>query len=482
MSGLGLFGTMEMARNSMGVARMSAEVTGHNLANAANPSYARQRVKIESSSSLPTTQGPQGAGAQVQGFEQIRDSTLDKYLVTEQSLTGYYETKNQVLKQSQVRLGQILDRQSVDSKSTSSHQTGLAERITDFFNTFQSLTAAPTSNTERRLAAVSATELADRFNRAHERLDGLRQDLNSELTDGVSEGNRLLQAISVISQRIGASESSETGLANELRDQRQKWYEDLAQYTDFAYSENTDGQMTLTVGGHNFIDEDTLVDQFETTTVTENPTGKEIGMTYIKSINGSGLLNISSGKMKGLIDARDDTIYALVNEIDQVATQMITEVNAVHMTGYDLNGNNDSTLKFFDGTGARDMVLNQTLTDNPQRIQASGYANEPGDNTIAKQIANLANKSIGALNNVTFNESYGNAVAQFGQAISNVETQLEAQEAVQRLLEKQRDSVSGVSIDEEVSNLMMYQRAFQASARLISTMDTLLEDVLTLQR
>ena len=473
---------MEMARNSMGVARMAAEVTGHNLANAANPNYARQRIKVASASSIPTTQGPQGAGASVQGFEQIRDRTLDKYLVTEKSLTGYYETKNQVLKQSQVRLGQILDRQSVDPKSGNSHQTGLAERITDFFNTFQSLTAAPTSNTERRLTAVSATELADRFNRAYERLHGLRGDLNSELTDGVAEVNTLLQSISVISQRIGASEIGESGMANELRDQRQKWFEDLAQYTEFIYTENVDGQLNLEVGGHKFIDEDTLVDQFATTTITDNPEAKEVGMTYIKPVNSPNMLFLTTGRMKGLIDARDDTIHALVNGIDQVATQMITEVNAVHVTGYDLNGDNDGTLKFFEGTGAQDIAVNQTLTDDPQRIQASAYANEPGDNSIAKQIANLANKSISALHNVTFNESYGNSVAQFGQAISNVETQLEAQEAVQRLLEKQRDSVSGVSIDEEVANLMMYQRAFQASARLISTMDSLLEDVLSLQR
>ena len=473
---------MEMARNSMGVARMSAEVTGHNLANAANPGYARQRVKVESASSLPTTEGPQGGGARVDGFEQIRDKTLDKYLVTENSLTGYYETKKQVLNQSQVRLGQILDRQSVDPKSGNSHQTGLAERITDFFNTFQSLSAAPTSNTERRLAVVSATELADRFNRAHDRLSGLREDVNSELKDGVAEVNKLLQSISVISQRIGASESGETGMANELRDTRQRWFEELAEQVDFNYTENQDGQMNLTVGGHKFIDEDTLVDQFAHTVITDNPTAKQAGMTYIKSISGNGLLNITSGKMKGLIDARDDTIFTLVNDINEVAKQLINEVNAVHYTGYDLNGAGDNTLKFFTGTGSNDMKVNQTLIDNPQRIQASGYANEPGDNTVGKQIANLMNKNIAALNSVTFNESYSNSVARFGQAISNVETQLEAQEAVQRLLEKQRDSVSGVSIDEEVSNLMMYQRAFQASARLITTMDTLLEDVLTLQR
>ena len=245
--GIGLFGTMEMARNSLAASRTAAEVTGHNLANAANPAYARQRIKVEPSPSLPTTKGPQGTGANVVGFEQIRDYTLDKFLVNEKYLTSYYDSKLTTLMQAQARLGQVLDRQTVDPKSGNSGQTGLAERITDFFNTFQSLSAAPTSNTERRLSVVSGQELADRFQRAHDRLATLRTNINNEVSNSVMEVNRLLESISVISQRIGATETGTAGMANELRDSRQAWYETLAKYTDFTTSENNDGQMSLTV-------------------------------------------------------------------------------------------------------------------------------------------------------------------------------------------------------------------------------------------
>ena len=479
--GIGLFGTMEMARNSLAAARTSAEVTGHNLANAANPAYARQRIKVEPSPALPTTEGPQGTGANVAGFEQIRDYTLDKFLVNEKYLTSYYDSKLTTLMQAQARLGQILDRQTVDPKSGNGGQTGLAERITDFFNTFQSLSAAPTSNTERRLSVVSGQELADRFLRAHDRLNTLRTDINSEVNNAVKEVNRLLESISVISQRIGATETGETGMANELRDTRQQWFETLAKYTDFTTTENNDGQMTLMVAGQTFIDEDTLVDQFQTTTITDNPTAKQVGMSYVKMVNKPGLLNVTGGKIRGLIDARDDTIYTIQNEINTVAAGLITEVNALHATGYDLNGANDSSLKFFTGTGAGDIAVRSTLVDDPRRIQASAYANEPGDNTIAKQIAGLSQKAIPTLTNLTFNERYNNAVAQFGQSVSNVETHLQAQEAVERLLLKQRDTISGVSIDEEVANLMIYQRAFQASSRIISTVDALLADLLRLK-
>jgi flagellar hook-associated protein 1 FlgK len=206
------------------------------------------------------------------------------------------------------------------------------------------------------------------------------------------------------------------------------------------------------------------------------------GMTYIKPINKTGLLNVTGGKIKGLIDARDVTIYNIQDEINKVAANMITEVNALHITGFDLNGANDNTLKFFTGTGAADIGVNATLTTTPQRIQASAFANEPGDNTVARQIAGLAQKAVTNLNNLTFNQRYGNAVAQFGQSIANVESHLDAQEAVERLLLKQRDTVSGVSIDEEVANLMIYQRAFQASSRLITTVNTMLGDLLNMKR
>ena len=191
-------------------------------------------------------------------------------------------------------------------------------------------------------------------------------------------------------------------------------------------------------------------------------------------------MSVTGGKIKGLIDARDDTIYVLLDEVDKVASNLITEVNTTHAAGYDLSGN--SSLNFFTGTGASSIAVNTTLISDPRRIQASAFADEPGDNTVAKQIAGLAEKAITALNNVTFGENYSNAVAQFGQAIANTETQLEAQQAVERLLLKQRDSISGVSIDEEVTNMMIYQRAFQASSRLISTIDTLLADVLNMKR
>ena len=115
MGGLGIMGTMEMARNAMQTARQGAEIAGHNLANAANPIYARQRIKIASSVAIPTDKGPQGSGSEVARLEQIRDYAIDKALVSEKSITKYLEAKQRHLRRAEASLGQTLDRQSIDA-------------------------------------------------------------------------------------------------------------------------------------------------------------------------------------------------------------------------------------------------------------------------------------------------------------------------------------------------------------------------------
>ena len=109
-------------------------------------------------------------------------------------------------------------------------------------------------------------------------------------------------------------------------------------------------------------------------------------------------------------------------------------------------------------------------------------ATEVGDNTIARALADKLESPTINLDNMSYAEHYGNTVSSFGQELSLVNVRLNDQKAVQNMLQRQRDSVQGVSIDEEVANRIIFQRAFQASARLISTMNTLMGDVINMQR
>ena len=461
-----------MARNAMQTARQGAEIAGNNLANASNPIYARQRVKIASAVAIPTDKGPQGSGAEVARIEQVRDYAIDEQLVEEKSVTAFLESKQRGLQMAESSLGQALDRQSVDAGDAYSTY-GISEGVTDLFNSFQSLSASPTSTAERQTALYSAQKLTDKFRSVDRRLDELRNSLNKEVKADIVNANAKLEQVAYLASSIGNTELVE-GAANEIRDIMQNTLEELAEFVNLTTTTNDDGEMSLFIAGEEFITDNVMTDVMKV--VTD-------GNGYHSASTSEGTaLNLTSGKVAGAIDARDGGVVDLRESLNTLASELITQVNALHTTGYDLSGNNDTTLNFFTGSGAADISVNATLKADARKLQMSGSASEVGDNTIARALADKLSSPATTLNNMSYSEHYGNTVSSFGQELSLVNVQLNDQKAVQGMLQKQRDSVQGVSIDEEVANLVIFQRAFQASARLISTMDTLMGDVINMQR
>jgi len=463
---------MEMARNAMQTARQGAEIAGNNLANASNPIYARQRVKIAAAVAIPTDKGPQGSGSEVARIEQIRDYAIDKQLVEEKGVSAFLEAKQRGLQRAEASLGQVLDRQSIDAGDSYS-SAGLSEGLTDLFNSFQSLSASPTSTAERQTTLYNAQKVADKFRSVDHRLEDLRTSLNKEVKADILAANGKLEEVAYLASSIGNTEQV-SGSANEIRDVMQFSLEELSEFGNVTTTTNEDGKLSVFLAGEEFITDNVMTDTLKVVTDAN-------GYHSAASSSGNVALTLTSGKIAGAMDARDGQVLELRNDLDTLATELIAQVNTLHKTGYDLSGNNDNTLNFFTGSDAADINVNSALTDDPRKLQMSASASEVGDNTIARSLANLNQSQYTNLNTMGFTEHYGNTVSQFGQELSLVNVRLNDQLAVQGMLQSQRDSVQGVSIDEEVANLVIFQRAFQASARLISTMDTLMGDVINMQ-
>ncbi len=472
MGGLGIMGTMEMARNAMQTARQGAEVSGHNLANASNPIYARQRVKISAAVAIPTEQGPQGSGSEVARIEQLRDYAVDQAITSEKSITKYLETKQRHLRRAEASLGQALDRQSIDA-GESYGSYGVAEGLTGLFSSFQSLSANPTSTAERQTVVFNAQKLTDKMNIVDRRLSDLQSSINDEEGYEVDNVNAKLESVAIHAASVGNTEIVE-GAANEIRDAMQEALENLSELVNITTTTNEDGKLSVFIDGYEMITDNAMTGSVKLHTDSD-------GMNFIADNRSGDVLTLQSGSVKGLIDVRDGVIQDLRDQINSLASNLITEVNALHQTGYNLNSVKDDSLTFFTGTNASDIGVNATITTDPRLLQAAG-TNEVGDNAVIRSIANLETTAISGLSEMTFSEHYGNTISRFGQEMALTDTKLIDQLAVQGMLEKQRDSVQGVSIDEEVANLIIYQRAFQASARLISTMDTLMNDVMNMQR
>jgi flagellar hook-associated protein 1 FlgK len=204
------------------------------------------------------------------------------------------------------------------------------------------------------------------------------------------------------------------------------------------------------------------------------------GQLLVRAATAGTPLTITGGSIQGTIDVRDGALATLQSSLDTLASTLITQVNTVHAAGYSLTGSTGAN--FFTGTGAATMGVNSALAADPSLVQAAGTAGTVGDNTIALALARLAEQPQAALNNQTFTGAYGGIVAALGQTLQGANNQLANHDAVQRMLLRQRDSISGVSIDEEMSDLVRFQTAYEASAKLIATIDEMLETVLSLKR
>ncbi len=473
----GLFDTLSLATRAMQAQQSGVTVSGQNLANANNPAYARQRVNLQTSDAIATSVGPMGTGVQISGIQQIRDQLLDNQIRDEGSVGGFWTTSQSALQNTQTELGQFLDAGASATGGTASSTSatgaqGLSTQLNSLFSAFQAVATSPTSLSQRQLLVSQAQSLAGSFNQIATRLMGVNKDLNTAVSNDVDSANKLLSDIAGLNSDIAKTEASTGGTANDLRDLRQQKLESLAQLTNLQTSTATDGSLNISVGGVAMVSGAKLTDTLQ----AYDP---GTGQLQVRAAGAGTSLSLTGGAIAGAIDTRDGALGSLRTGLDSLASQLVSQVNSVYSAGYDLNGNTGAN--FFTGTDAASISVNPNLNNDPAQVQAAGVAGAAGDNTVALKLAGLAQQTTGGLGNQTFSGAYGRMITDLGNALSTANDQVANQGAVSSMLAKQRDSVSGVSMEEELTNLMTFQKAYQASAQIISTVNLMLQTVVAMK-
>ena len=244
--------------------------------------------------------------------------------------------------------------------------------------------------------------------------------------------------------------------------------------------EDASGQVTLFVGQGQV-----LVDRNVTHQLTGVANAGNSGLLDVEyQITASASVDItsviSSGRLKGLLDARDVAIPDVRTQLDTLASNVVTEVNTQHRVGFGLDGS--TALDFFTSTGLTARTIAVSLTDG-RKIAASGTAaGLPGNNVNALALAGLQYKAISALGNATLNGYYQTTASAVGADAQQASQDLDAQQMLQNQLEAHWSEVSGVSLDEELVNMMTYQRAFEASSRIVVMADEMMQTILNLKR
>ena len=308
--------------------------------------------------------------------------------------------------------------------------------------------------------------------------------LNTSVGNDVTSANQLLSDIAGLNKQIVQTEALGGGKANDLRDLRQQDLEKLANLVNIDTTTAADGSVDVSIGGTQLVSGQKILDTLQT---YDPGTGGLLVRTATSGTpftptGGTGPYSVSittGGTIQGAISARDGALQTLRTGLDTLASTLATEVNNVYKNGYDLNGNTGAA--FFTGTDAATLGVNAALLTDPSAVQAAGAAGAPGDNTVALALAQLGQQSIAALGNQTFISGYAGQVANFGNALANANDQVDNFNAVNTMLAQQRDSVSGVSVEEEMANLISFQSAYQASSKIITTVDQMLQTLVALK-
>lgn len=469
----GLFSSLNASVNALNAHSRAVETAGKNLANVSNTSYSRQRVVYGDRGTVITPDGAESLGLEALGVQQLRDTLLDRQVGRETSLTSYYTAQQSAYQRAQAGLGQdISSASSTSGAAGTSTDTGIAAALDGLFNSFQSFAANPTNSGQRQSLLQSASILTDRVRLADERLGQVQSDLDSQITTDLTDANRLLETIADLNGQIGRFEVNHPGSAVDLRDQRQAALEKLAAKIPVTVVEGTNGQVQVSSKDAAGVAV-TLVDlavvsgslAYDRTTSPATITGGSPATA----------LALTSGSVQGSLSARDGGVQTLRDQLDKFAQQIVVSVNAA----YNPTG---ATGNFFNAAGltAGTIKIDASVTSANLKSSDGGPA---GDNTIALAVAALATKKFSTANTPadlidgTLSGYFSSSVSGLGEALSGATARVEDQSKIEQLVRSQRDAVSGVSLDEEMADLMKYQRAFQASSRVFQTIDDLLDNV-----
>lgn len=453
-----LFSALSVALSGLMAQQGALEVTSNNVANANTPGFSRQRPILLSGD--PIMEGPVtvGTGVVLSGIESLRDPILELRLNQETQQQGYFDTTVAAMQQVEVMF------------NGSSNDIG--QRISQFFSTLNQLSADPSSLAQRQAVLTAAQNVATSFRDTANQLQSQRTSLDLGVQQTVDQINVLTEQIAKVNQQISGLENLHQN-AGAFVDQRNSLIRQLANLVDVAVVQTESG-ITLTTAAGNVLVAGTRSFQVESQLDTS-------GVQHIFSQDQDITARLTSGKLAGLIVVRDQQIPTVLSNLDTLASGFSSAINQAHRQGVDLEGDPGADLFSPPPTGPGAAASMSVLIADPEGIAAASTA-DPSSGNNANLTALLAVQNQAVANGQAPIDFYSNLIFRIGSVVSNGSAEQEASSQVLLQLEDQRSGVSGVSMDEEAANMIRYQRAFEAAARVITTISDMTETIIQLGR
>lgn len=479
---LGIAAALNIAKGALAAQQTAMQVTAHNIANVSTPGYSRQRVDLQSQAPVSASRIKLGDGVQVASVVQALDRYTSQAIRQNESLLAENEAKASVLSHLENILDETADR-------------GLSQAMNEFWNAWQDLANNPGRTPERTALLEKSEVLSRRFNLMSDELHQVASNTNTSIAAALAEVNLLGRQVAVLNGKIVPAEAGGTP-ENDLRDQRQYLAAKLTGLLSVTVLEKEDGSWTVMNA-----DGLPLVDGIEHWDLTQ--AGNNI---YWNGIPRDVSRGISGGKIGGWLDIRDEIIPGYLADLDELAGTFIAAVNQRHRTGYTLSG--EQGKNFFadfrtppelphaaDYRGAAAYIqLSADVAAQPENVAAGGLSGSPGDNEKAMEIAALQTDETmqvrkwsyagrgrspsSTWRTQTLDDYYRTLAGGIGTLSEDAARGQEFTRSLLDRLGELRDSVSGVNLDEELTEMMKIQRAHEAAAKLIAAADEMLQALL----
>ena len=460
---------MDIGKRSMMNSQSNLHTVSHNIASKNVEGFTRQRV--EQVTNQPIVEGNLqfGMGAKAAKITRVNNPFVDNQLAVESGALSFHDSQAESLN----RVQEVFNEQM---------NKGLNTYISSFYNAYRELANNPESTTTRTMVKEAAEALAKDFTRVQTQLEGVQEGIDGKIISQIQQINGYTKEIGDLNRQIATTEAQGVH-ANDQRDRRDLLVKKLNEIIDVKVAEGDKGMITIQSAGNAI-----LVSGFDSMTLTHSfdPQTARLQI-YYKPEGSYPPLNITTRILAGSIggNLQIRVIEDFKSQVDTLAASFAGEVNKIHFQGYDRFGKQAGL--FFEPLtqtvgAAKNLKVSDDIRKDVGRIATGAQPNAPGDNTVANMISQLQHRQIMDGGTSTFDDFYKAQVGRVG-VIANKAVQTHAaQENIVKQVNNLRESISGVSLDEEAAKMIEFQKTFDASARLIRTADEMLETVINLKR
>jgi flagellar hook-associated protein 1 len=427
--------------------------TSNNIANSTTPGYTREIAQFTENPSSFEAGLVYGGGVTLQKLQSVRDQVLNLQIQQQTSAQSSVDAQSSSLQEIQTLFA--------------SNGSDIASAFSAFSSSLAELSANPSSAAVQQGVISNGENLARAFNTTANGLTSAQSAADGEVTQAVAQINSLTQQIAQLNGQVNQLTSAGKD-GGTVQDQRDQLVQQLSKLTGISISQSTEGEVITTANGSALVDGSQSF-ALQTSTGTN-------GFQQVLDSQGNNITaQIQGGQLGGSIQLRDQTIPGYLNQVNTLATQFGNAFNTAQAAGFDSNGNPGQNFFTVPATGAAAGL--SVAISNPSLVAISSDGS-PGSNG---NVANLSATLTTALpSGQTASQAYSSLVFQVGNDTSNASTESSAIGQNLLALTNQRNSVSGVNIDEETTNLIRYQTAYEAAARIISTVQKLNSDTINM--